>query len=110
MIVNSDLHSCTQMQMGSKGCQLVLKIVMTQVMYLKQQFLISVMQVHSLPVIAIQLQSATRRDPTLSKVFGFTQQGWPVAVGDDLKPYRAELDSEGGCILWGIRVKILSIM
>ena len=67
----------------------------------------NISQVHLLPVTAMQLQRATRRDPILSKVFLLMQQGWPGVVSDDLKPYQshqAELGTEGGCILWGIRV------
>ena len=73
----------------------------------------NISQVHSLPVTAMQLHSATRRDPILSKVVLFMQQGWPGVVGDDLKPYwcrHAELSSEGGCILWGIRVVVPKIL
>ena len=69
----------------------------------------NISQVHSLPVTAIQLQRATRRDPILSKVFLLMQQGWPGVVSDDLKPYQsrqAELGTEGGCLLWGIRVVV----
>ena len=69
----------------------------------------NISQVHSLPVTAMQLQRATRRDPILSKVFLLMQQGWPGVVSDDLKPYQsrqAELGTEGGCILWGIRVVV----
>ena len=69
----------------------------------------NISQVHSLPVTAMQLQRATRRDPILSKVFLLMQQGWPGVVSDDLKPYQsrqAELGTEGGCLLWGIRVVV----
>ena len=69
----------------------------------------NISQVHSLPVTAMQLQRATRRDPILSKVLLLMQQGWPGVVSDDLKPYQsrqAELGTEGGCILWGIRVVV----
>ena len=58
----------------------------------------NISQVHSLPVTAMQLQRATRRDPILSKVFLLMQQGWPGVVSDDLKPYlsrQAELGTEG---------------
>ena len=47
----------------------------------------NISQIESLPV-TVQVQSATRTDPILSKVLNYTKKGWPNQVPDALKPYR----------------------
>ena len=63
-----------------------------------------------LPVSSVDIAKFTRRDPTLSRVYELTLNGWPAAAtADNLKPYfqrRHELSTENGCILWGRRVII----
>ena len=69
----------------------------------------NVAQIQALPVSCAQLQRATREDPLLSRVYQYTQSGWPEQVPDDLKPYwhrRWDLTIEAGCVLWGIRVLV----
>ena len=61
------------------------------------------------PVTADQIRARTRRDPVLSQVVQFLQQGWPTVQGDtpQLAPFSAkqtELSLYEGCILWGTRV------
>ena len=61
------------------------------------------------PVTADQIRARTRRDPILSQVVQFLQQGWPTVQGDtpQLAPFFAkqtELSLYEGCILWGTRV------
>ena len=60
-------------------------------------------QIAVLPVDAAQLASATRHDPTLSRVLRYTQSGWPAAgVPAELKAFenpQSELTVESGCIL-----------
>ena len=66
-------------------------------------------QIQALPVTFQQVQSATRCDPTLSKIAIYVQSGWPGHVSDDLKPYRSrrdEIGMEKGCLMWGVRVII----
>ena len=66
-------------------------------------------QVHSLPVTFQQVQTATRRDPVLSKVTTYVTTGWPDKVTDELKPYhfrQQEIGIESGCLMWGIWVII----
>ena len=49
----------------------------------------------------------TARDPQLSMVFRYTQEGWPAEVSTEMQPYyrrRAELSIEAGCLFWGTRV------
>lgn len=71
-------------------------------------FLFSV--VPELPVLAKDIEQATRKDPLLSKVWSYTVNGWPNYVSDEaLTPYftrRHELSAEQGCLLWGLRVII----
>ena len=67
----------------------------------------NVAQLDALPVTSLQVATATRTDPVLSRVFTSTKRGWPHMVPDTLKPFFSrhnELTVEGGCLLWGIRV------
>ena len=62
-----------------------------------------------MPISAIEVQRASRRDLILSRVIRFTKTGWPESVSEVLKPYfhrRTELSVEGDCLLWGTRVVI----
>ncbi len=67
-------------------------------------------QVDELSVSARDIAQATRKDPTLCKVWKYTVNGWPnYVLEENLKPYftsRNELSEEQGCVLWGIRVII----
>lgn len=62
------------------------------------------------PVTSSQIRTWTDNDPTLSKVKGWVQSGWPDrerGVTEELRPYarrRYELSVEEGCLLWGRRV------
>ena len=63
------------------------------------------------PVSARQIKHCTERDPLLSKVKRYVQQGWPEVMQDDsdVRPYerrRCELSLHDGCVLWGTRVVI----
>ena len=66
----------------------------------------------STPVTASQIKLHTDRDPLLSKVKQFVQQGWPDRVNSestDMQPYerrKNELSLHDGCLLWGGRVVI----
>ena len=46
----------------------------------------NVAQLDALPVTSLQVATATRTDPVLSKVFTYTKRGWPHRVSDTLKP------------------------
>ena len=64
-------------------------------------------QIDKMPVTNQQLERATRKDPTLSKVLHYTQRGWPERVEEELKLYWSrcqEFTIEQNCLLWGIRV------
>ena len=66
-------------------------------------------QIEALPVVAADVESATRADPILSQVLCSLRRGWPERVSERLLPYcrrREELTVEGDCILWGCRVVI----
>ena len=73
---------------------------------------INMMLVDDLPVTAKKIAEATRKDPTLARVYDYTHHGWPKLSRDDsLYPYysrHVELSLEDGCILWGRRVIIPS--
>ena len=63
------------------------------------------------PVSTRQIKHCTDRDPLLSKVKRYVQQGWPEAVSEEnvMKPYerrKNELSLQDGCVLWGSRVII----
>ena len=61
------------------------------------------------PVTAAQIESWTRRDPSLALVVQMLQQGWPEESLPELQPFqskRSELSLFRGCILWGLRVVI----
>ena len=64
-------------------------------------------QIQAMPVTAEQVQAATCRDPVLSQVFCYAQNGCPATVNDKYKPFykhKDELSIEAGCLLWGNRV------
>ena len=66
------------------------------------------------PVTAKDIESATRKDPILSRVFEYTMSGWPSDFDQDqLKPYynrRHELSVECGVVLWGLRVCVPTVL
>ena len=61
------------------------------------------------PVSVSQIRTWTSRDPLLSRVRDFIQQGWPQSVDTSFRPFhsrRSELSVQDGCLLWGSRVVI----
>ena len=61
------------------------------------------------PATAKQVQTWSRRDPTLAAVLHYIQHGWPKQVDSSLSSYLSsstELPVHEGCILWGNRVVI----
>ena len=59
-------------------------------------------QIQAMPVTAEQVQTTTHRDPVLSQVFRYVQNGWPATVNDKYKPFykhKDELSIEAGCLL-----------
>ena len=57
----------------------------------------------------MQMQKATRQDPTLSQVITITKKGWPSSVPEGLKPFwehRNELTTLNDCLMWGIRIVV----
>ena len=69
-------------------------------------------QLDSTPLSCSQIRIWTDRDPTLSRVKWWVQEGWStrVPINDaDIQPYarrKYELSTEGGCVLWGNRVVV----
>ena len=57
---------------------------------------------NSTPVTASRIWTLTGRNPLLSKVKQFVQQGWPQSTEPELKPFAVcqdELSIEDGCLL-----------
>ena len=66
-------------------------------------------QIEALPISATKLGTASRQDPVISQAMLFTQNGWPLEVSPELKPFyrrRSGLMVEGNCLLWGTRVVV----
>jgi len=67
----------------------------------------------SIPVTAQQIKQWTDRDPVLSVIRSFVQNGWPHNTVDlkpeDGRPYQnrqTELSTHDGCLMWGNRVVV----
>ena len=61
-------------------------------------------QIQALPVTFRDIQEATKRNSTLSRVMEYIKMGWKTGVLEEIKPYvhrRGELRIENGCFLWG---------
>ena len=75
------------------------------VTYSSEPTIFNIGQIESLPVFAHTVQTATRKDPMLSKVLHFTRNGWPSEVPEELQPFYSrqnELTIEHDCLLCGI--------
>lgn len=62
-----------------------------------------------LPVTSAQVQTETRNDPLLAKVYDFTVNGWPANTDIPLHDYANRQDQLSvcqGCIMWGSRVVV----
>lgn len=62
-----------------------------------------------LPVTSAQIQTETRNDPILAKVYDFTVNGWPTNTDAQLHDYanrRDQLSVCQGCIMWGSRAVV----
>ena len=72
--------------------------------------LLSLQTLATTPVNAVQIKNWASRDPLLSKVKLYVQQGWPITQSDvDISPFFRRKDEHSimdGCILWGSRVVI----
>ena len=71
--------------------------------------------VEDLPITVKEISRATSKDSVLSKAYELTLTGWPghVEKENPLFPYfvrREELSIEDGCLLWGRRVVIPSVL
>jgi hypothetical protein len=78
---------------------------------LPKQHLYPTSQIEALPITSSEIAKATRIDTVLSKVYHYTQSGWPEQLDEAVKPYhqrKHELMVEGDCLMWGIRVIVPS--
>ena len=75
------------------------------------EFVLLTTHLEDSPVTADQIKAATQRDPELSQVMQYVQQGWPAQVPAE-SPLKLcfnrkdELSSMDGCLLWGARVVV----
>ena len=61
------------------------------------------------PISVHDIAVRTKRDPVMSQVYRYIQEGWPTTCTDELKPFgvrKEELSIQQGCIVWGARVVI----
>ena len=73
------------------------------------EMVLMIEELNESPVSAKAVAEWTKRDPVLSKVYKFTQEGWPSDSDETLKPYeqrQLELSTQDGCLIWGGRVVI----
>ena len=65
-------------------------------------------QIQALPVTAEQVESATRRDPVLSKIHKYVREGWPTQLQQKKASLTTTTDwtTEGRILLLGSRVVI----
>ena len=71
--------------------------------YSREPTIFNIFQIESLPITAVNIQRAARKDRTLSKVFNYTKRVWPPTVNSALQLYFtkcAKLTIEQGCPLW----------
>ena len=74
---------------------------------LPSEVILMLEQMDSSPITIAQIRTWTRRDPLLSQVFHFVQNGW--SVPQELHPYftkKDELSIVDNCLLWGTRLVI----
>ena len=53
----------------------------------KEQSVLSVSQLETLPVTADQVRNATHYDPVISKVLDYVLKGWPGTIHEILQPF-----------------------
>ena len=73
------------------------------------EVVLSMSVIDATPATAAKVAQWTSKDPSLSLVFKFVQEGWPAEVREDLQSFsrrRQELSSMDGCLLLGSRVII----
>ena len=67
-------------------------------------------QIDSSPITVSQVRMWTHRDPLLSQVYRFVQNGWPsTKLSPDFQPFitkRDELSIADNCLLWGSHLVI----
>ena len=101
------VYKFTQSHGNADGLSRLPLVVNNGKKQLSESSVFNVRQIENLPVTAMQLKTATRRDPVLSKVLHYSKQGWPETITDDLKPYWlkcTEISVEDDCLVWGIRI------
>ena len=75
---------------------------------------VKVGQINSSPIDSKQIRIASINNPTLSRVLGFVNHGWPnLCPFEELKPFYLRLNkvkSEVHVLLWGLRVIVPTML
>ena len=94
---NADAFSRIPLQTTDKGERVPTELVL----------LMEAME--DLPITAEIIRNWTKNDSVLSRVYKYTQHGWPTEIMSELKPFhqrKNELSTLKGCLLSGSRVVI----
>ena len=66
--------------------------------------------IDGLPITAVDIATATAKDPIIAPVYQYVLEGWPQkGVSENLKAFHQrqdQLSTDQGCLLWGTRVVI----
>ena len=76
---------------------------------MEPELVLLLQHLHESPVTSSDIHKWTKRDPLLSQVLQFVEQGWPYKCDSSLSPFLSrstKLSVLDGCILWGSRVII----
>ena len=76
---------------------------------MEPELVLLLQQLSESPVTVADIRKWTKRDPFLSQVLQFVDQGWPQKCDSSLSQFSSrstELSVLDGCILWGSRVAV----
>ena len=65
--------------------------------------------IEKMPITEESIKDWTQKDPTLSRIYKYIQNGWPNQCPEELKQFvrwKSELSTLNGCILFGSRVLV----
>ena len=65
--------------------------------------------IEKMPITGESIKDWTQKDPTLSRIYKYIQNGWPNQCPEELKQFvrwKLELSTLNGCILFGSRVLV----
>ena len=65
--------------------------------------------IEKMPITKESIKDWTQKDPTLSRIYNYIQNGWPNQCSEELKQFvrwKSELSTSNGCIVFGSRVLV----